>query len=171
MTNIVNKLRGGDRRSIGRSDEVAEEISADPKLFAQVLAAMLDTNPVVRMRAADAIEKASVLNPKLLQPHKHTILKKIAAIEQQEVRWHIAQILPRLQLAPKERDHAVAILFDYLQDKSSIVKTFAMQALADLAQSDSRLQKRIVPMLEFLAANGTAAMRARGRKLLAILRL
>jgi hypothetical protein len=72
-------------------------------------------------------------------------------------------------MTPKERDHAVSILFDYLEDKSSIVKTFAMQALADLAQDDSRLRKRIVPILEFLTASGTPAMRAPGRKLLPIL--
>jgi hypothetical protein len=167
MRNIVDKLRSGDRRSIGRSDEVAKTISRNAKLFSQVLTATLDADPVIRMRAADAIEKASAINPKLLQPHKRIILKKIAAIPQQEVRWHIAQVLPRLKLTLKERDHAAAILFDYLEDKSSIVKTFAMQALADFALSDSQLQKRIVPMLEFLTANGTAAMRARGRKLLA----
>jgi hypothetical protein len=126
MSNIVDKLRGGDRRSIGRSDEVARQIAKNPKLFAQVFAALLDANPIIRMRAADAIEKASALDSRLLQPHKHIILKKITTIPQQEVRWHVAQILPRLKLTPKERDHAVPILFDYLEDKSSILKTSAM---------------------------------------------
>jgi hypothetical protein len=174
MTHIVDKLRtglrNGGRRSIGRSNEVAHEISKNEKLFAQVLAEVLDPNPVIRMRAADAIEKASADNPKLLQPHKRVILKKIAAIPQQEVRWHLAQILPRLRLTPKERDLAASILFDYLEDKSSIVKTFAMQGLADLAQQDSHLQKRILPILEFLTANGTPAMRSRGRMLLKTLK-
>jgi hypothetical protein len=170
MTNIVDKLRGGDRRSIGRSDQVAKQITKNPKLFAQVFAAMLDANPVVRMRAADAIEKASAIYPVLLQPHKRVIVNKIAVIPQQEVRWHVAQILPRLKLTPKERNHAMSILFDYLEDKSSIVKTFAMQALFDFAQTDARLRKRILPILEFLTANGTPAMRARGHKLLPILK-
>jgi hypothetical protein len=171
MRSILNKLRGGDRRSIGRSNEAVREISNNPKLFAQVVSAMLDPNPLIRMRAADAIEKASALHPKLLHPYKRTILNKIAGIPQQEVRWHVAQIIPRLRLTPKERDQATAILFDYLDDKSSIVKTFAMQALADISQDDSRLRQRIVPVLEFLAANGTPAMRARGRKLLKTLEL
>jgi hypothetical protein len=170
MSNIVDKLRGGDRRSIGRSGEVAQQIAKSPKLFAQVFAALLDANPVIRMRAADAIEKASALHPQLLQPHKRIILNKIAVIPQQEVRWHVAQILPRLRLTPKERNHAVSIAFDYLEDKSSIVKTSAMQALSDFAQTDPSLRKRILPILEFLTANGTAAMRARGRKLLPILK-
>jgi hypothetical protein len=45
-----------------------------------------------------------------------------------------------------------------------------MQALFDFAQTDPRLRKRILPILEFLTENGTAAMRARGRKLLPILK-
>jgi hypothetical protein len=166
MTNIVEKLRSGDRRSIGRSDEVAQQIAKNPKLFAEVLAATLDDDPVIGMRASDAIEKASAIDPSLLQPHKRIILNKIALISQQEVRWHVALILPRLKLTTKEGDHAISVLFDYLEDKSSIVKTFAMQALSDFALSDTRLRKRILPVLEFLTENGTAAMRARGRKLL-----
>jgi hypothetical protein len=170
MKNVSCKLRGGDRRSIGRSNEVARQISTNKKLFAKVFAELRHPDPVIRMRAADAIEKASALNPHLIQPYKRHILNTIAAIPQQEVRWHVAQIIPRLRLTPRERDHAVSILFDYLEDKSSIVKTFAMQALADLAQNDSRLRKRILPIVEFLTASGSPAMRARGRKLLATLK-
>jgi hypothetical protein len=171
MKNIQNKLRGGDRRSIGRSDEVARAICKNPKLFSRVFSEVLNPDPIIRMRAADAIEKASAIRPQLLQPFKRSILNNVANINQQEVRWHVAQILPRLQMTPKERDLAVAILFDYLEDKSSIVRTFAMQALADLTQEDSRLRKRVVPVIEFLTAEGTPAMRARGRKLLKILTL
>jgi hypothetical protein len=169
MTNIIDNLRGGDRRSIGRSGEVAELIAKSPKLFAEVVEAAIKADPVIRMRAADAIEKASTNSPALLQPHKR-VINKIAVIPQQEVRWHVAQMLPRLKLTPKERDHAVSILFDYLEDKSSIVKTFAMQGLSDFAQIDPRLRTRILPILEFVTANGTAAMRARGRMLLAKLK-
>jgi hypothetical protein len=170
MSNIVNKLRGGDRRSIGRSDEVAAEISISSRLFAQVFEALLEPDPLVRMRAADAVQKASAKRPELLQPYKRTILRKVAAIDQQEVRWHVAQMLPLLRMTCKERDLAVAILLEYLEDKSSIVRTFAMQALVDFALQDQRLRARVVPLLEFLTDNGSAAMRSRGRKLLAMLR-
>jgi hypothetical protein len=170
MKNVTSKLRGGDRRSIGRSNEIAKQISASAKLFAQVFGELAHADPVIRMRAADAIEKASALNPKLIQPYKRDILNRVAVIPQQEVRWHVAQIIPRLQLKPRDRDNAVSILFDYLDDKSSIVKTFAMQALADLAERDSLLRKRVLPVIEFLAASGSPAMRARGRKLVTILK-
>jgi hypothetical protein len=170
MSSIVHKLRGGDQRSIGRSNEVAEEITGNPELFSQAFRAVLESDPVVRMRAADAIEKATRSHPELLQPYKRQILKKVAAIDQKEVRWHVALMLSRLRLTSKEREWAASILFDYLEDKSSIVRTFAMQGLADLAFLDPQLRGRVVPLLEFLATSGSPAMRSRGRKLLTALK-
>jgi hypothetical protein len=165
-TDVLRKLRGGDRRSLGRSGEVVGDIAQDAKLFAAAFAALLDSDSLVRMRAADAIEKATRACPELLKPYKRTLLNKVAAIDQPEVRWHLAQMLPRLQLTAKEQDHAVSILFEYLNDKSSIVRTLTMQALADFAMNDDRLRERVIPLIEFFTHEGTAAMRARGRKLL-----
>jgi HEAT repeat protein len=165
-TDVLSRLRGGNRRSLGRSGEIALKIANDPELLAQVFEGLLSVDPVLRMRAADAIEKATRKHPELLKPYKRRLLREIALIDQQEVRWHVAQILPRLQMTAKERQHAVSILLDYLEDKSSIVRTFAMQGLADFAMEDAQLRARVAPLIEFLTSKGTAAMRARGRKLL-----
>jgi hypothetical protein len=43
-------------------------------------------------------------------------------------------MLPRLRFTPNEPERVVSILFDYLDSKSSILKTFSMQALSDLAR-------------------------------------
>ncbi len=118
------------------------------------------------MRAADAIEKITRQRPDLLQPYKRKLLAIAGSSEQQEIRWHAALILPRLALNAKERTVVLDILFDYLRDKSSIVKTFAMQAIWDLAADDPKLKAQIIPLIEELTLVGTAAMRARGRKLL-----
>jgi hypothetical protein len=169
MANIVDQLAGGDRRSLGRANIVVKEILRDPKLFSVVFEAVLQDDPVVRMRAADAIETVTVSRPGLLQAHKRKLLGKVAAQKQQEVRWHVALMLLRSRFTPKERNQAVAILFDYLEDKSSIVKTFAMQSLADFARQDRRLSARVVPILMHLTDNGTPAIRSHGRKLLKVL--
>lgn len=163
-------LRGGDRRSIGCSNQIARDISRNPKLFARVFAAILSHDPVIRMRAADAVEKATRDHPELLEPHKRAVLQNISGIKQQEVRWHVAQLLPRLQLTSKQHSRAVSILLNYLKDKSSIVRTCAMQALADLALAHLPLRPRVLLLLESLTNNGTPAMRSRGRKLVAILK-
>lgn len=167
MAGILDKLRGGDRRSIGRSEEVVREILRNPRLFSRVFEGMVHPDPVIRMRAADAIEKVTVERPDLLQPFKERILREVAAVDQKEVRWHVALILPRLRLAPREQNRALAILLHYLKDESKIVRTFSMQALADMALRNPAMRPLVVPQIEFLTRTGSPAMRSRGRKLLA----
>lgn len=75
-------------------------------------------------------------------------------------------MIPRLELTTRQRAAAADIFFEYLRDRSSIVRTWAMDALARLAQGDADLRKRVVPLIEDLTETGTPAMRARGRKLL-----
>lgn len=166
MHPILKRLSGGDRRSIGHSNEVVAEVLARPGHFRHVFAGLSSDDLIVRMRAADAVEKITAQRPELLQPFKKKLLAVAGSTDQQEVRWHAALMIPRLELTPKERAVAVDILFDYLHDHSSIVKAWAMQSLSDLAGKDSSLHAKILPLLEELTEIGTPAMRARGRKIL-----
>jgi hypothetical protein len=166
MHPLLKKLSGSDRRSIGSSNEVVTHVLAHPAHFQYVFAGLAADDPVVRMRAADAIEKITVRRPELLRPYKRKLLAIAGSTKQQEIRWHAALILPRLELTAKELAVALDILFDYLRDKSSIVKTWAMQAIWDLAATDAKLKAQIIPLIEELTQVGTAAMRARGRKIL-----
>ncbi len=118
------------------------------------------------MRAADAAEKVSVAKPRLLDRYKSELLGLLAEAEQIELRWHLALMVPRLRLTIPERQRAAAALEVYLDDRSSIVKTFALQGLADLAQDDASLRGKVKLLLEESVKSGTPAMRARARKLL-----
>ncbi len=69
MHPILGKLQGGDRRSIGRSDEVVAQVLADPALLAPLAEGLLADDPLVRMRAADALEKVTAQHPDWLQAH------------------------------------------------------------------------------------------------------
>jgi hypothetical protein len=160
---ILQKLAGGDRRSLGRSAEVVQDVLRDPTLFESLFDAMENTDPAVRIRAADAVEKISRRQPQLLAPFKSQLIDRTAFSDHAEVRWHVAQMLPRLRLSSSEHSAIVAILSDYLMDRSSIVRTSALQSLADLLQDDAR------SILEEALASGTPAMRARARKLLTVL--
>jgi hypothetical protein len=164
---LVAKLQGTDRRSIGRSEEVVGDVLADPGQFRLVFDAMLGPDPVVRMRAADAVEKITRRRPDLLRGLEGRVLTEVAAVGQQEVRWHVAQLLPRLTLTPPQRARAITILRGFLDDDSRIVRTFAMQALADLAEHDEQMRRWVRPLLAELTRTGTPAMRSRGRTLLA----
>jgi hypothetical protein len=122
--------------SSGRSEEVVADALAGPGQFRLVFDAMLVPDPVVRMRAADAVEKITRRRADLLRGLEDRVLTEVAAIGQQEVRWHVAQLLPRLALTPPQRARTITILRGFLDDDSRIVRTFAMQSLADLAEHD-----------------------------------
>jgi len=169
MHNILEKLKGGDLRSIGRADEVVEDILNDPPLFKPVLEGMQHDDPIIRMRASDAVEKVTRDHPEYLTPYKSTLLNEIAVIEQQEVRWHVAQLIPRLDLNQEERDHAAATLFGYLDDKSKIVQTFSIQALTELALDDPSIRSQVINTMEELVTSGSPAVKNRAKKLLVLL--
>lgn len=170
MSGILDRLAGGDRRSIGQADAVAAELLADPTGFEMVIEGMTDADPVIRMRASDVGEKVSAKRPHVLQPHKARLLHILAHATQQEVRWHAAQMTPRLTLTDAERQQAAASLMRYLDDHSRIVQTFALQALTDLAEQDAGLRPLAVRLLQERLDSGSPAVRSRCRQLLAKLR-
>ena len=151
---------------IGRSDQVAAMVSRNPGLFPDLIAGLWSEDPLVRMRAADAAEKVTRTNRQLLQPYKMELLGLMVDATEQELRWHLAAIVPRLALSAAQRHQAISTLTRYLEDRSSIVRTFALQALADLAQDVPGLRPSVLGLLHEAVRNGTPAMKARSRKLL-----
>jgi hypothetical protein len=167
--NIIALLEGGDRRSIGRSEQVVTLVLREPRLFGELLRGLWSADPLVRMRTVDAAEKITRANPELIQPHKKELLGLMAETAQEELRWHLALMVPRLMLTVDERQNVVSHLWRYLEDRSSIVKTCALQAFFELAQGDPSLRTTVVDLLRQSARGGTAAMKARSRKLLTAL--
>jgi hypothetical protein len=169
LENLTVRLTGGDRRSTGRADGIARETLANPTLAPLLVALMRHTDPVVRMRAADALEKASREQPELLAPSAETLLREIGPMEQQEIRWHVALMIPRLPLDASLRAEAVTLLRGYLDDRGRIVVVEALTALTALARDDAELSAWLMPELERAARSDAPSVRNRARRLLKIL--
>lgn len=163
---LLERLAGGDRRSIGRSGEVVRAVERAPDLLPHLVQGLEATDEHVRMRAADALEKVTREHPEWLRPFKRRLLRLAATATQRELRWHLAQMVPRLPLTAAERGDAFALMESYLTDASAIVRTFALQALTDLAGDDPARRSVARRALAEAAETGTPAMRARAHKLL-----
>ena len=155
MTDLLSRLRGGDRRSIGRVSAVVAAARKKPALFKDLVSCLFDEDPIVRMRAADAMEKISADDPQPLQPFKTQLIRLAQQTQQQELRWHMAQMIPRLKLTARETAAVTDIFFDFLNDKSKIVVTFAMQALSDLARIKGEASIRLIRVIENLVRTGS----------------
>ena len=170
MTPLLAQLGGGDRRSIGNANAVVRRVLADPGLLTEIIDGLSCGDPLIRMRCADVAEKVSARIPGCLHADAAALLALAKTAHEPELRWHLAQMLPRLDLDARKRRTAASLLFGYLRDDSRIVQTCALQALVELAQGDATLLGKVRPIVDRLSRAQTGALGARARKLQALLR-
>jgi len=108
--------------------------------------------------------------PEFLIPHKKVILRVASVSVQQEVRWHMAQMLPRLPLTRRQIREVFSLLLVYLEDRSVIVRVCALQAAFELSRKDLSLRDPVRELVEISCRSGAPALRARGRKLLSLIK-
>ncbi len=166
MSQILQKLSGGDLRSIGRANEVTREVEIDESLFVELFNGIDEVDPVIRMRAADVIEKVTQKKPELLLGFTHKVISIMESSLQQEVCWHMAQIAPRLTCKEDEESKIINILKKYLLHKSKIVRVSAMESLVYFAERNNSIFDEILAIIQNQIDTGSPAVKSRGRKLL-----
>jgi HEAT repeat protein len=164
-------LLGGGPFFKGRTCEVAELVAKQPRRLASLIECLWDEDPGVASRAADALERITGglqpgVDPRRLETWKESLLGLIPEAQPIRLRWNLALTISRLGLTVQEARRAAAALREYLDDRSSIVKTAAMHGLAGLTRHDPSLLPEVIDLLRILSRSGTPAMRARGRILL-----
>ena len=159
-------LKGGDHRSIGRADEVVELVLASPDRFREIFEGILMDDSLIRMRCADVAEKVSKNCPDLLKPYKYRLLEEVSKINQQEVQWHLAQMMSYLDYTKKEEAKVVNILRGMLSSKSMIVVVSSLDTLTELAIRNPKLRDSVLENIGQAMKTGSPAVRSRGKRLL-----
>ena len=166
LPKIIDYIAYGDKRTVAGVAEVVRLLDKEPKQLKCLFEAINQDDEPLNMRALDAIEKASRDRYTILQPYKKNILNDLMYYQQKEVRWHVAQLLPRLKLTKLEFNKVLNYLItEYLVDPSSIVKSNTLTALYELREQDFQAVEKFMPVIESAVRNGTKAMQARYRKL------
>jgi hypothetical protein len=159
--------------SLGRVPEVVALIEAQPRLATRLIQLLWDNDSGIAQRAADVLErvsrKPSPSLSRILADSKDALLGLLTEAQLKKLRWNLALTLGRLPLTLPDCRRAAAAFQTYLDDPSSIVKTAALQGLADLTRHDPSQLPAILDLLRIHGRSGTPAMRARSRILLACL--
>jgi len=160
-------LKGGERRSIGRADEVASLILREPGRLDGLWSCLRDVDPLVRMRAADALEKVSRVLPDLFEPYREALLATKLEDGSAEVRWHLIAIKSRLALHASDAARFYAYLDQCLRhDASRIVKVAALQAAYDLSVKFPQFNAELNEMLAFARSSPWPSVIARAARLI-----
>ena len=166
MPPIAALLSGGDQRSIGRADELVARLADGRAQFAQAWRCLRHSDPVVRMRAADALEKHTRGCPAALMPHKGDVLALLPGDGMAAFRWHLIAMASRLLLDEHEACDLCAYLHKCLRtDGSRIVRVMALQAACDIAVRVPSVQGCAEAMKAYALSSHIPSVRARGRQL------
>ncbi len=166
MASIVDKLKGTDLRSIGEANEVASMVHSQ-QAFDELFYCLSSGDRNLVMRSADAIEKITRQHPGFLSKHKKQLLLLCEEALNKELKWHLAQLLPRLTLKDYELGFAWNLLTSWALDKkeSRIVRVNAMQGLFELLpQADDLLNDYKQTLGQMLREN-LPSINARARKI------
>jgi hypothetical protein len=138
MDEILRMLGGGDLRSEGRAAEVAARVIDDPDCLPALAEGLALDDKLLRARTCMALEVMSRSHPELLRPIVPALIRTAERETVAQARWHLAEIFCNVPLTRQRAERAVAVLLDYLGDKSRIVTYCAVQALGVLGGRSAR---------------------------------
>jgi hypothetical protein len=81
-------LESPDRRSIGRANEAAQAITDGYCDHRHAIALLYDEDALIRMRAADALEKATVQDASAITPFRKQLVDLLCQTEQKDTTTH-----------------------------------------------------------------------------------
>ena len=119
------------------------------------------------MRTADAIEKVTLRKPEYLLKYKPELLQLLTTADNIEFKWHLAQLIPRLELTEHELANAWLCLTAWATDQreSKIVRVNALQALFDLLQFEPGLLATYEAILAQVETEHVPSINARLKKI------
>lgn len=167
---VVSKLRealsGGTRTSVGDADKVIAKLLKEPSGLAEIYTLFLDVDSVVAMRASYVAMRVAEQKPESVGPFAKDLLKNLELYTQQEVRWHIPQLLVHLNLTKSQKKRAYEVVMEWAEnDKSKIVGYYGFQAAADFAETDEQLLEDFIPRIRKANKTGAKSIQNRCKKI------
>jgi hypothetical protein len=162
VSSFREQLSGGTRTSVGEAEGVIQKLFNDSSNLSEIYGLFLDEDPVVAMRASYVAMRVAEQSPNTVKTFANEILKNLELYRQQEVRWHVPQLLVHLDLTRSQRRRAYDVVMEWAEtDKSKIVGYYGFQACADFAEMDEDLLQDFIPRIK--AANKTGAKSIQNR--------
>jgi outer membrane PBP1 activator LpoA protein len=166
LSTVRKLLTGGTRTSVGEADQVIQKLLKAPSGLSEIYSLFLDEDPVVAMRASYVAMRVAEQRPESVNPFAKELLKNLELYTQQEVRWHIPQLLVHLNLTKAQKRRAYEVVMNWAEtDKSKIVGYYGFQAAADFAETDELLLEDFIPRIRQANKTGAKSIQNRCKKI------
>ncbi len=169
MDPLLRKLSGDDLRSDGTATEVAEFVLENPQAFDTLFEGMRSDDDVIRGRTADALEKISRVQPRLLLDRLDELEAAAATDPRPMVRMHFAMTLGHLAGLRERVPRSTASLLRLLRDRSAYVRSWAIVSLCIVARKYPVKRNRIQDAVQSMRQDPSVVIRRRVEKALAVL--
>ncbi len=162
-------MEGGHANSLGRAEEVLNEVIEDKSRLAELYECICHDDAWVRMRAIDTIEKVCRVHPDWISPYIDKMLSELTKSTQASILWHLAQIFGEVVLDDNQKEHAIKWLETLLSSKDVdwIVSSNSMGALAQFTRNGLFPNSKLVSLLKVQQGHKSNAVKKRANKLLA----
>jgi predicted thioredoxin/glutaredoxin len=163
---IKKLLIGGDLRSIGDSSKIIKLIN-NQNDFDLLFGFINSDDRLIVMRAADVIEKITRNKKKYLDKHKNNIIRLLEKATNKELKWHLAQIVSRLNLTSKDSYKVFSILKKWILDKneSRIVRVDALQSISEISKIDPTIKQELNQIICQIKTENIPSLNARIKKI------
>jgi hypothetical protein len=171
MENITKDFskyfEGKDLRSLGESEDIIPLIK-NQNDFDELFIYLNNNDRTIKMRAIDVVEKITSKNIEFLQKHKNKIMElckeKYINIE---FKWHLAQLLGRLDFTKNETNDARKILKEWIINKkeSKIVRANSLESYYSLIKTNNKLENEFNKMKKEIMKENIPSIKARIKKI------
>ena len=163
---LTSVLLGKDLRTIRQNSVVVNSIH-NQHTFDELFSLVFHHERTLVMRAIDAVEKVTLKHPEFLISHKSQLLEVLNSADHKELKWHIAQLIPRVDLTVAELKNVWHKLAYWSLNKteSKIVRVNALQGLFDLSKVNRELKDDFEKIISMMEHERIPSIQARIRKL------
>jgi hypothetical protein len=169
MSNLLFTLTGGDLRSDGKTDEVANTALKNPEYFPLLIEGLHQSDDAVGGRTTHALEKISRTRPELVKNLIPIFTDLALDDDVPMIRWHMAMIFGHLSHFHDEVRSILSVLYMMPKDESAFVKSWAIVSLCILGISLKKQKEQILGEISPLEHDSSVAIQNKVQKAVAVL--
>lgn len=170
MNNVKEEIKklliGGDLRSIGQSSKI-EKLINNQEDFDILFNFINSDDRLTVMRTADSIEKITRRRRDYIVKQKNIIIKLCDKAIDKELKWHLAQIVSRLNLNDEEYKKVFKILKKWILDKneSKIVRANSLESLFEISKKNTIIKEELNQMVYQIKKENLPSLNAKIKKI------